>query len=154
MDANEKQERLEMFERLCREAGIPCTIQRRAVLEAVLDRDDPPSAQQVYQAVRASTPGVSRATVHRTLEVLVETGVITRTSHPGNVARYDARTEIHHHLVCVRCNSVTDIFDDRLDSLEIPDTSDYGFEVADYLVQLRGICRDCRARGARNTGHR
>jgi Fur family peroxide stress response transcriptional regulator len=142
--ARERRDRLEQLETLCREAGIPCTIQRRALLEAVLGRDDHPSANQVFEVVRARNPQISRATVHRNLETLSQMGVITKTCHTGGVARYDARVDIHHHLICLRCNSIVDIDDENLSSLTIPDTSAFGFEVSDFRVQLRGVCRNCR----------
>jgi Fur family peroxide stress response transcriptional regulator len=144
ISARERRDRLEQLEKLCREAGIPCTIQRRALLEAVLERNDHPSANQVFEAVRVRNPQISRATVHRNLETLSEMGVITKTCHTGGVTRYDARVDIHHHLICLRCNSVIDIDDENLNTLMIPDTSAFGFEVSDFRVQLRGICRNCR----------
>ena len=147
--ARERRDRLEQLETLCREAGIPCTIQRRALLETVLDRDDHPSANQVLEAVRARNPQISRATVHRNLETLSEMGVITKTCHTGGVARYDARVDIHHHLICLRCNSIVDIDDENLSSLTIPDTSAFGFEVSDFRVQLRGVCRNCRRKSSK-----
>jgi Fur family peroxide stress response transcriptional regulator len=147
--ARERRDRLERFEELCREAGVPCTIQRSALLEAVLDREDHPTAHQVLEAVRARIRGISRATVHRNLETLVEMGVITKTCHPGGVIRYDARIDIHHHLVCLRCNSIADIDDENLDSLELPDTSAFGFKVSDFRVQLRGVCRECRRKDSK-----
>jgi Fur family peroxide stress response transcriptional regulator len=149
IDARDRQDRLEQFEKLCREGGVPCTIQRRALLEAVLGRDDHPTANQVFEAVRVRNRGISRATVHRNLELLAEMGVITKTCHTGGVARYDARIDIHHHLICLRCNSVADIDDEHLSSLVIPDTSAFGFEVSDFRVQLRGICRNCRKKGSK-----
>jgi Fur family peroxide stress response transcriptional regulator len=146
--ARERQDRLEQLEKLCREAGIPCTMQRRVLLEAVLERDEHPTANQLFEAVRVRNPQISRATVHRNLETLSEMGVIMKTCHPGGVARYDARVDIHHHLICLRCNSVVDIDDENLSSLTIPDTSAFGFEVSDFQVQLRGICRECRKKGS------
>ena len=71
-------------------------------------------------------------------------GVITKTCHPGAVARYDARVDVHHHLICLRCSSIADIDDENLSRLTLPDTSAFGFEVSDFRVQLRGICRNCR----------
>lgn len=144
MDEAEKQKKLEEFDRKCRHAGVPCTLQRRAIFRAVLDSNQHPSANQVFDAVNADSHGVSKATVHRNLEMMAGMGVITKTSHPGGVARYDARTDIHHHLICVSCNSVVDIDDEHLNSLRIPDTSALGFEVFDFRVQMRGLCRDCR----------
>ncbi len=149
MDARTKQARIETFERMCRARGIPCTIQRRTILGVTLDREDHPTANQVFEAVSKRNRGISRATVHRTLETLVQMGVIAKTCHPGNVVRYDACTETHHHLVCMHCSKVIDFRDENLDSLQIPDTSAYGFEVADLRVQLRGVCSDCRERMSR-----
>ena len=73
-------------------------------------------------------------------------GVIAKSCHPGRAVRCDGRTEVHHHLVCLYCDQVIDFSDEHLDTIRIPDTSDLGFEVSDYRVQLRGICRRCRER--------
>jgi Fe2+ or Zn2+ uptake regulation protein len=51
---------------------------------------------------------------------------------------------LHHHLICLRCDAVIDTSDAALDALPIPDPSDFDFEVRDFRVQLRGICRRCR----------
>jgi Fur family peroxide stress response transcriptional regulator len=139
-----RKERIEHFKRLCRERGERCTVQRRVILETVLDLDNHPSADQIFDAVDDRLPGIARTTVYRTLEHLARMGVITKACHPGRVARFDPRLELHHHLVCLRCNEFIDFEDDRLNGLEIPNTSAFGFEVNDYRVQLRGICQSCR----------
>ncbi len=149
MRRESKRQRLQAFEQRCREERVPVTVQRCTILEAVLDRDDHPTADQVYEDVRGRIPGVSRTTVYRVLDALVHLGAITKACHPGAVARFDAKTEQHHHLVCLRCDKVMDIYDDNLDTLPLPDTSRFGFQVADVRVQLRGICSDCR-KGAAN----
>lgn len=114
------------------------------MLEAVLDLDNHPTADQVHDAVSRRDPGVSRATVYRALESLTRIGIITKACHPGKAIRYDSRTETHHHLVCLHCDTVIDISDERLDALPVPDTSSLGFEIKDFRVQLRGVCRRCR----------
>ena len=144
MDRPTKETRIDEFRRLSREQGLPLTEQRLLVLEAVLDLENHPTADAVHEAVARRDPGVSRATVYRALESLARIGVITKACHPGKAVRYDSRTEIHHHLVCLRCDEVMDITDTRLDGLPVPDTCRLGFEISDYRVQLRGICRRCR----------
>lgn len=139
-------QRLKAFEERCRERGLRFTAQRRAVLETILGLATHPTADQIFAAVAAHTPGISRTTVYRTLERLVRTGVIGRACHPGRSSRYDSRTDLHHHLVCLECDHMTDISDAGLDALAIPDTSGVGFEVHDFRVQLRGVCRRCRQR--------
>ena len=144
MDDQTRQTRLAQLEQACRDRGVPLTVQRRAVLEAVLGIDGHPTADEVHQAVAHRITGISRSTVYRTLEMLVHLGVIKKVCHPGSGVRYDSRLEVHHHLACQRCNMVIDISDEQLDALPIPDTSVLGFEILDFTVQLRGICRSCR----------
>ena len=146
MDLANKHSRIRDFEAKCRREGIRLTVQRRAILEAVLDLDDHPTADRVYEALVTRAPGISRTTVYRTLETLVQMGAISKVSHPSSVVRYDPRLEKHHHLVCLRCDSVVDISDAFFDALPVPDTEVQGFEVLDARVQLRGICRRCRER--------
>jgi Fe2+ or Zn2+ uptake regulation protein len=143
MNPTEKAERIALYRQLCRDRGERVTVQRRVILEAVLDLEDHPSADLIYEAVRELLPGVSRPTVYRTLEHLARMGVVTKACHPGRVTRYDARIDVHHHLVCLRCNQIVDFDAKALDGLILPDTSEYGFEISDYRVQLRGICRTC-----------
>jgi Fur family peroxide stress response transcriptional regulator len=144
MDDLVKDERIETLRQRCRQQGLVLTPQRRAILRAVLDADDHPSADRVHAALARRRVRVSRATVFRTLETFARLGLITKACHPGSSVRYDRRLDRHHHLVCLRCDRVTDIQDSRLDALPVPDTRRFGFTVSDFKVQLRGICRECR----------
>jgi Fur family peroxide stress response transcriptional regulator len=62
MSPADKQKRLDPFMAAHRESGLPVTIQRRAVFEAILERQDHPTAEQVYRAVRRDLPQISRMT--------------------------------------------------------------------------------------------
>ncbi|HSN57514.1 MAG TPA: Fur family transcriptional regulator [Candidatus Sulfomarinibacteraceae bacterium] len=146
MDEDSRQARLDLYQRLCHEHGMRCTVQRRIILEAALILGNHPTADQVLEEVRNRLPGIARPTVYRALEHLADLGVISKACHPGHVARYDTRTDLHHHLVCLQCNQFVDFTSPSLDGLEIPNTSGLGFEVSDYRVQLRGTCRSCRER--------
>jgi Fur family peroxide stress response transcriptional regulator len=144
MDRQSRKQRMDLFAARCREGRVPLTAQRRQVLEALLDLDNHPTADQVHELVVQRMPEVNRTTVYRTLETLVGMGVIHKASHPGRVVRFDPRTERHHHLVCLRCDRVIDVWDENLEKLKIPDLSSTGFQVEDFQVQLRGVCRECR----------
>ena len=73
------------------------TVQRRAILETLAGHEDHPTADQVFEGVASRLPGLSRTTVYRVLETLVELGVIHKANHLGSAARYDPNTERHHH---------------------------------------------------------
>ena len=143
MDDHAKDERIESL-RSCAVSGLVLTPQRRAILRAVLDLDDHPTADRVHATLARRRVRVSRATVFRTLESFARLGVITKACHPGSSVRYDRRTDRHHHLICLSCDRVIDFSDARLDTLPVPDTRRFGFVVSDFKVQLRGICKECR----------
>jgi Fur family peroxide stress response transcriptional regulator len=140
----EIESRLKQFESLCRERALPLTVQRRDILRAVLERDDHPTADQVYDAVKDGIPGLSLTTVYRVLETLVGLGVIRRLHHPGASSRFDGKVHRHHHLICTKCQKVVDIESPSLDGLELPAGYEKEFELDDYAVHFFGICGACR----------
>ena len=129
----------------CKRRGIPSTPQRKAVLAAVLEMDCHPTAEEVFDHLARQKSKIGRATVFRTLDSLVDLGLISKTCHPGRGVRYDRINSRHHHLVCLRCNAMVDFIDDKLNTLPIPDTTQMGFRIADYRVQVRGLCSRCQA---------
>ena len=144
MPADLKQHRMEEFQRFCRGRGLPLTAQRRAVFEAMLTRQDHPTADRIYADIRFRLPGISRTTVYRILDTLVGTGMISRICHPGSAARFDPKIRRHHHLVCMHCEKIIDIESPRLDRIPWPDVGDCGFEIDDYHIHFRGTCAECR----------
>ena len=139
-------ERLAKLQEICRDRGIPLTNQRRLVLELVLQRSDHPTADQIYEAVRVVSPQISRRTVYRVLDNLVEWGLVRRVHHPGATARFDGMVHRHHHLVCTQCDKVVDLESLDLDNISLPKGKPHGFDVRDYSVQLMGLCPECRSR--------
>jgi Fur family peroxide stress response transcriptional regulator len=137
-------EKLRAFEDCCRAAGFPLTVQRRVILETMVSRDDHPTAEQIYEAVQERVPEISRATVYRVLESLVQLGAIGRAHHLGTAIRFDSNTSHHHHMVCVRCNRVIDFEDTRLNDLPLPDRSGTGFRTTDYSIHFTGLCAECQ----------
>ena len=147
MDSETRRERLRRFEDVCRQRGLSLTVQRRVILEAVLDRADHPTADRIYDEVCRRIPGVSRTTVYRVLEMLVEVGVITKACSPGAATRFDPMTHRHHHLVCLHCDKLIDLEDAELNShVELPPSQAHSFEIQDFSIHFRGICPECQRR--------
>lgn len=144
MHEGRKHERLELFERLCRQRGLALTIQRRAILEAALDDRGHPTADDLFEGVQRRIPGVSRTTVYRVLDTLVRNGLIAKVCHPGTAVRFDANTQQHHHLVCLDCNRIVDLDNDRLNALRLPAVDFQGFDVREFHIHFRGLCPQCR----------
>ena len=137
-------DRILAFEGECRRRGLALTIQRRAVYEELAERKDHPTADQVYDALQARLPGLSRTTVYRVLETLVGQGLARKVEHTGAAVRFDAMTERHHHLVCERCGRLSDLADALVPSVPLPDARKTGFRVRDYSISFTGLCKSCR----------
>jgi Fur family peroxide stress response transcriptional regulator len=138
-------EKLKQAEVVFRHQGMPLTLQRRAVLENLTSRTDHPTADAVFDTIRKTCPGVSRATVYRVLEACVALGMVKKISSTEAKSRYDADTCRHHHLSCSYCGTVVDIHDQSLDSLPLPSCAETGFTVTDYSISYTGICPACRS---------
>lgn len=139
-----EQHRFQQFGRVCRERGLPITTQRKTIFEMILDRTDHPTADQVYDQVRERIHTISRTTVYRILDTLVELGLITKICHHGSAARFDPRIHQHHHLVCLHCEKIIDVDEKRLNNVAWPDVPGHEFEIRDYHIHFRGVCAACR----------
>ena len=147
----QKVSKLQLLEEILRSHGLPLTVQRRVILEAMLGRHDHPTADKVFEELRTARPEIGRATVYRTLETFVGLGLLRRVCHPGSSVRYDPNTERHHHLVCLGCQGMVDFEDPALNRIPLPAARALGFHISDYTIQFRGLCADCRKRKKTST---
>ncbi len=128
----------------CRKNGLAMTIQRRAILDALASRCDHPTVDQVYEDIKDTLKGVSRTTVYRVLETFVSIGIAKKISNPESKARFDADTQRHHHLCCLRCGKVLDLHDATLNNLAPSKSIEREFAILDYSITFNGICSSCQ----------
>lgn len=124
------------------EKGLKVTPQRVAVLGYMRSTKDHPTSENVFAEVRKAFPNISLATIYNTLDLLVNHGLIKRVRTEGEILRYDAIHEPHHHLFCAETGQLHDYFDPFLDQL----IKDYfqnhpieGFDLNDFQLNINGI---------------
>jgi Fur family peroxide stress response transcriptional regulator len=124
--------------------GQRYTEQRAAVYRFLLGTDAHPTADDVFTTVRHDIPDISLATVYKSLETLVGCGLAVKLTYGDGSARYDGRTDPHHHARCLACSSVIDV-PGRIDlrALQGLDAG-HGFSVEGYRLELIGYCARCR----------
>jgi Fur family peroxide stress response transcriptional regulator len=142
----------ETSERVLRKAlegsGQRFTEQRCAVFRFLSSTDIHPSADEVFLAVRKELPGISLATVYKSLETLVGCGLAVKLTYSDGSARYDGRTDPHHHARCLRCGKVTDMAGDFTDEqVRGFQAHAEGFLVTGYRLELSGYCPSCAPQG-------
>jgi Fur family peroxide stress response transcriptional regulator len=130
--------------------GQRFTEQRAAVYRYLACTDVHPTADEVFLAVRRDVPGISLATVYKSLETLVGCGLAVKLTYADASARYDGRTDPHHHARCLGCGAVVDIPGQvppgEIESLRARSA---GFTVTGYRLELSGYCSECAPRGDR-----
>jgi Fur family ferric uptake transcriptional regulator len=138
----------ELRERL-KNSGYKFTGQRGAVLDVLLRYSgDHLSTDEIFNYVKADHPEIGIATVYRTLTLLEKIGVVIKLDLDDGFSRYELTRENedhrHHHLICSKCGSVSEVEDDLLDSLEAQILQKNDFLVTDHRVKFYGICSKCR----------
>lgn len=124
--------------------GQRFTEQRAAVYGYLRSTDTHPTADDVFTAVRGHIPDISLATVYKSLETLVGCGLALKLTYGDGSARYDGRTDPHHHARCVSCGAVMDV-PGRLDPSLLGGLGQVpGFSVEGYRLELVGRCESCR----------
>ena len=139
----------ESLRRALDSSGQRFTEQRAAVFRFLKGTSSHPTADEVFLEVRGDIPGISLATVYKSLETLVGCGLASKLTYGDGSARYDGRTDDHHHLRCLCCDRVLDL-DDHVDAGEVDrlQSSADGFRVTGYRLELTGFCTTCDAKTA------
>jgi Fur family peroxide stress response transcriptional regulator len=124
-----------------KDADLKVTPQRLAILEAVYDLGNHPTADNIIEFIKSAHPGVATGTVYNILDVLVEKGLVKRVKTDKDAMRYDGILDSHHHLYCAETDRIEDYFDEELDEVlkeyfKRKGVSD--FKIGDITLQING----------------
>ena len=118
---------------------------RDAILSCVRKTHTHPSAEWVYEHVKAEMPDISLATVYRNLSLFKEQGLITSLGTVKGVERFDGNTQPHVHFICTECGCIVD-----LPGISVPEelnaavSRDSGGRVDSCQLSFTGLCGNCR----------
>jgi Fe2+ or Zn2+ uptake regulation protein len=121
-----------------RASGLKLTPQRRAIVQLFAGDPTHPTAQEIYQRLSETIPGMSFATVYNTLAKLREAGLCREIAVASGPARFDPNVDRHHHTVCDRCGAVRDVPARGASAPAVP-----GFHVRSVEHIYRGLCDAC-----------
>lgn len=132
-----------LAERL-RQAGYRLTAPRRAVLQVVEATREHLDYAGTLEHGRTIYPGLGRATVYRTLELLTDLGIL-RPIHQGDGSVRFARVENgHHHLICLNCGIAIHFDECPLTELERALEKRLRFRIQGHLLEFYGVCKECQ----------
>jgi Fur family transcriptional regulator, ferric uptake regulator len=134
------------IEALCAEKGLRITEQRRVIARVLSEADDHPDVETLHTRSSAIDPGISIATVYRTVRLFEEAGILDRHDFGDGRARYEAAPEAHHdHLIDVETGKVIEFVDPELEALQKQIAEKLGFRLVDHRMELYGVSLDRKA---------
>ncbi len=126
-------------------AGLRLTPQRRAICALLSASKEHPSAQQIHAALKERFPSLSLATVYNTLDALVSLGAINALGPAGDTAvHYDADTDPHINLACIRCHRIVDLESPHVAALQAEVSQNSGYRLLGGSVTYYGLCPACQ----------
>lgn len=128
------------IEALCAERGLRITEQRRVIAKVLSDSSDHPDVEKLHERASAIDPGISIATVYRTVRLFEEAGILDRHDFGDGRARYEAAPEAHHdHMIDVETGTVIEFVDPELEALQRQIAERLGFRLVDHRMELFGV---------------
>jgi Fur family transcriptional regulator, ferric uptake regulator len=128
------------LEALCAEKGLRITEQRRVIARVLSEAEDHPDVEEVHRRSSAIDPGISIATVYRTVRLFEEAGILDRHDFGDGRSRYEAAPETHHdHLIDVESGRVIEFVDEELEQLQRKIAEKLGFRLVDHRMELYGV---------------
>lgn len=137
---------IDAFRHYLRDHGLPVTAQRLAIAGVVLNADRHPSAEDVAHDLARRGAPAGTATVYRTLELLVRSGLAVERDFGEGFKRYEpARDAPHHeHLLCTVCGRVTEFRDERLERMTTLTAEAHGYARQRHRLVISGVCGECQ----------
>jgi Fur family ferric uptake transcriptional regulator len=125
--------------------GYRLTAARRIILETLAESGGHLTADELTDLVRRRVTGIGRMTVYRTLDLLCDLGLLRPVYQGTGAAHYILMQDgHHHHLMCSTCGCVIEFVECAFDDLHRQIAEHYGFRVDGHLLELYGICEECR----------
>lgn len=117
---------------------------REEIYNAIVQHPVHPTAESIYEQLKATYPSLSLGTVYRNLGILTEQGLIRRIDTYDAADRFDGNMQPHSHIQCRQCGRLEDVFlpyDGQVDQMVERMT---GFQVEGHAVLFSGICSRCK----------
>ena len=137
---------LDKYKKMLRIEGMKITPQRIVVLEEMVKVKGHRESEEIYIAIKNYQTHVSRATVYRTLDILVKNNFVRKLNIGDGRARYESKIDnLHHdHLICNLCGKIIEFVNSDIEELQKIVAKKFQFTLQRHIHYLFGICKECR----------
>lgn len=123
-----------------KENNLKLTLQRINIYSYLRSTCEHPTVDTIYKNIKEIIPTISLATVYKTLNTLVDYGLVKMINVCEENFRYDANINLHGHIKCTNCNKIEDLHlnNNLITSLEIEN-----YDIKNFDLFLYGTCKNC-----------
>lgn len=135
---------INVFQELLRKKGMRNTPERKAIIEEIFSGHDHFDADDLYLKMKDST-AVSKASIYRTIPLLIEAGLINEVFHEDGHMHYERVLDRDHHchLRCSNCRKIIEFSDRRLNRIERDVSLKFDFKTMGSKLEISGLCSSC-----------
>jgi Fur family ferric uptake transcriptional regulator len=146
---------IEAFKAFLKKKDLKLTAQRNVIFQRVLREPGHFSAEELFESLKREKRAISKATVYRTLQLLVEARLLDQVDFDRGFKQYERTLghKHHDHLICVECSRVVEFHDEELEAVQTSVVTRFDFEMLSHVHKIYGICSECRSRGASLPAH-
>ncbi len=139
---------MDLFRRYLHQHRLPVTHQREAIAMALFESDQQLSVDDLADALRRRGEQLGKATIYRTLNLMVEAGLARELDFGEGFKRYEhqAGEARHDHLVCSECGKVVRFSRSAIEALQAEIAAEAGFKIQTRRFEIYGQCPECQAR--------
>ena len=125
--------------------GLKNTKHRNAILDLLEKSNEPINAEEIFFQINNSTEKISLSTIYRELTMLINKGLVVKTSITGdNKAVFEFnRMEHKHHLVCTQCKTIFTVEGCPFAAYEEQLKEKMGFDISGHKLEIYGVCKAC-----------
>jgi len=134
----------EKFEEFLKLKELKFTSERKLILKAIFSFHKHFDVEELFEKLREQGNNVSRATIYRTIPLLLQSGLLSETlrCQDKNKIRYENifNKKHHDHLVCVKCGKIIEFFDERIEKIQEEVCRQYNFVPIEHRLRIKGYC--------------
>lgn len=141
---------LRLFRRYLREQGLPVTHQREVIAQVVFESQGHLSVEEIEGALRNRGERIGKATIYRTMDLLVRSRLVVEHDFGEGFKRYEHRfstDSVYEHMICLECGKVIEFESWEIQEVKARVTAKHGFKATRHKLEIYGLCRECQDRG-------
>ena len=131
-------EKIELLVDALKKEGLRFTEQRKSIWDEITSSDDHREAEDIFLSLRKKNINVSRATVYRTIDVLVKNNLVRKLDIGDAPSKYENKIDSHHHdhMICLETGDIIEFYNEELENLQDEIAKKHGYKVVRHVHQL------------------